>query len=35
MKSKGISGVATWGKRVGGLIVASVGTYLVYVGITL
>ena len=35
MKSKGIAGVATWGKRVGGLIVASVGTYMIYAGITL
>ncbi|MCJ7641083.1 MAG: cytochrome c biogenesis protein CcdA [Desulfobacterales bacterium] len=35
MKSKGISSVATWGKRIGGLLVSSVGIYMVYLGITL
>ena len=35
MKSKGISNVTTWGKRVGGAIVSLVGIYLFYLGITL
>jgi len=34
-KSKGISNITTWGKRIGGLIVALVGIYLIYLGITL
>lgn len=34
-KSKGISNITTWGKRIGGSIVALVGIYLVYLGITL
>ncbi len=35
IKSKGISNVATWGKRIGGSIVLVVGLYMVYSGITL
>ncbi len=35
VKSKGISNVTTWGKRVGGFIVFLVGVYMVYSGITL
>jgi len=35
MKSKGISNVTTWGKRVGGAIVVIVGIYFFYMGITL
>ena len=35
VKSKGISNVTTWGKRVGGAIVSLVGIYLFYLGITL
>ena len=35
IKSKGISNVATWGKRIGGFIVFLVGVYMVYSGITL
>lgn len=35
IKSKGISNVATWGKRIGGSIVFLVGIYMVYSGITL
>ena len=35
IKSKGISSITTWGKRVGGVIVVFVGIYLVYLGITL
>lgn len=35
VKSKGISNVATWGKRIGGSIVFLVGVYMVYSGITL
>jgi cytochrome c biogenesis protein CcdA len=35
VKSKGISNITTWGKRVGGLIVVLVGIYLFYLGITL
>ena len=34
-KSKGISNIATWGKRVGGSIVTLVGMYLVYLGVKL
>jgi len=35
IKSKGISNITTWGKRVGGSIVVIVGSYLFYLGITL
>jgi cytochrome c-type biogenesis protein len=35
IKSKGISNVATWGKRIGGFVVFLVGVYMVYSGITL
>jgi cytochrome c-type biogenesis protein len=35
IKSKGISNMTTWGKRVGGVIVAFAGIYLFYLGITL
>ena len=35
IKSKGISNVATWGKKIGGSIVFIVGLYMVYSGITL
>ena len=35
VKSKGISNVATWGKRIGGFIVLLVGVYMVYSGVTL
>jgi len=35
IKSKGISNVATWGKKIGGSIVLLVGVYMVYSGITL
>jgi len=35
IKSKGISNITTWGKRVGGVIVAFAGVYLFYLGITL
>ena len=35
VKSKGISNVTTWGKRVGGAIVSLVGIYLFYLGIIL
>jgi cytochrome c-type biogenesis protein len=35
IKSKGISNITTWGKRVGGVIVVFVGIYLFYLGITL
>jgi cytochrome c-type biogenesis protein len=35
IKSKGISSVATWGKRAGGAIVFLVGIYMLYSGITL
>ncbi len=35
IRSKGISNVATWGKRIGGSIVLLVGLYMVYSGITL
>jgi cytochrome c biogenesis protein CcdA len=35
MKSKGISNIAVWGKRIGGFIVVLVGAYMAYQGITL
>ncbi len=35
VKSKGISNITTWGKRIGGFIVVFVGIYLFYLGITL
>lgn len=35
IKSKGISNITTWSKRIGGSIVALVGVYLFYLGITL
>jgi cytochrome c biogenesis protein CcdA len=35
IKSKGISNVTTWGKKIGGFIVFLVGVYMVYSGITL
>jgi cytochrome c-type biogenesis protein len=35
IKSKGISNITTWGKRVGGVIVVFVGIYLFYLRITL
>jgi cytochrome c biogenesis protein CcdA len=35
IKSKGISNITTWGKRVGGSIIVLVGIYLTYLGITL
>jgi hypothetical protein len=35
IKSKGVSNITTWGKRVGGSIVVFAGIYLLYVGITL
>ncbi len=35
IKSKGISNMTTWGKRVGGVIVVFAGIYLFYLGITL
>ena len=35
IKSKGISNITTWSKKVGGTIVILVGLYLVYTGITL
>jgi cytochrome c biogenesis protein CcdA len=35
IKSKGISNITTWGKKVGGVIVVLVGIYLFYLGITL
>lgn len=35
IRFKGISNVATWGKRIGGSIVFLVGVYMVYSGITL
>jgi len=35
VKSKGISNVTTWGKRIGGSIVVFAGVYLIYLGITL
>ena len=35
IKSKGISNMTTWGKRVGGVIVVFAGIYLFYLGMTL
>jgi cytochrome c-type biogenesis protein len=35
IKSKGISNMATWGKKIGGSIVLLTGVYMVYSGITL
>jgi cytochrome c-type biogenesis protein len=35
IKSKGISNVATWGKKIGGSIVLLVGVYMVYSGVIL
>lgn len=35
IKSKGISNITTWGKRIGGSIVVLVGAYMFYLGITL
>ena len=35
IKSKGISNITTWGKKVGGVIVSLVGIYFIYMGITL
>jgi cytochrome c-type biogenesis protein len=35
IRSKGVSNVATWGKRIGGSVVFLVGTYMVYSGIML
>jgi cytochrome c biogenesis protein CcdA len=35
IKSKGISNITTWGKRVGGVIVVFAGIYLFYLGMTL
>jgi cytochrome c-type biogenesis protein len=35
IKSKGISNITTWGKRIGGSIVVFAGIYLFYLGITL
>ena len=35
MKSKGVSSVAVWGKRIGGFIVVLVGAYMAYQGIIL
>jgi len=35
IKSKGVSNITTWGKKVGGSIVVFAGIYLLYVGITL
>jgi len=34
-KSKGISNLTTWAKRIGGSIVALVGVYMFYLGVTL
>jgi cytochrome c-type biogenesis protein len=34
MRSRGISNVTAWSKKVGGLIVILVGIYFVYMGIT-
>jgi cytochrome c-type biogenesis protein len=34
VKSKGISNITTWGKRIGGSIVVFAGIYLFYLGIT-
>jgi cytochrome c biogenesis protein CcdA len=35
IKSKGISNLTSWGKRIGGSIVVLVGVYVFYLGITL
>jgi len=35
VKSKGISNMTAWGKRIGGAIVTLVGIYMVYLGLTL
>jgi cytochrome c biogenesis protein CcdA len=35
VKSKGISNLATWSRRLGGLIIVLVGIYMFYLGITL
>jgi cytochrome c biogenesis protein CcdA len=35
VKSKGISNITIWGKRVGGVIVVFAGVYLFYLGMTL
>jgi cytochrome c-type biogenesis protein len=35
IKSRGISSVTSFGKKIGGAIVVSVGLYMVYLGITL
>ncbi len=35
VKSKGISNLAAWGRRFGGLIIVLVGIYMFYLGITL
>jgi cytochrome c-type biogenesis protein len=35
IQSRGISSIATWGKRIGGLLVSLVGASMVYQGITL
>lgn len=35
IKSKGISNITTWGKRIGGVMVVFAGVYLFYLGITL
>lgn len=35
VKSKGLSNVTAWGKRIGGSIVVFAGIYLIYLGITL
>jgi len=35
IKSKGISNMTTWGKRVGGVIVVFAGVYLFYLGVML
>ena len=35
IKSKGISNITTYGKKIGGSIVTLVGLYMVYSGITL
>jgi len=35
IKSKGISNITIWGKRIGGFIVVFVGIYLFYFGVTL
>jgi cytochrome c biogenesis protein CcdA len=35
IKSKGISNLTTWGKRIGGSIVVLVGVYMFYLGVTL